>query len=125
MFMNCKSISLKEVEKQLVLPGLKSEKIKFKYSCKIISRNDFKILSVKIDKINAKFNNFTIIQLPNGTLKNSEENLQKGEYYIEMNVPKNEIIKTSIDVFTKEVLLGNKLLNLKGKTLLINDLYRR
>lgn len=125
MFMNCKSISLKEIEKQLVLPGLISDKIKFKYSSIIISKNEFKILSVKIDKINTKINNFTIIQLPDGSLKKSGENLQLGEYYIEINVPKNEIKKTSVDVLTIEVLLGKKRLELKGKTLLINDLLGR
>lgn len=125
MFMNCKSISLKEIEKQLVLPGLISEKIKFKYSSKIISKNEFKILSVKIDKINTKINNFTIIQLPNGTLKKTGENLQPGEYYIKMNVPENDIKKSSVDVLTIEVLLGKKQLELKGKTVLIDDLLRK
>lgn len=122
MFMNCKSINVKEIEKQLVLPGLSSGKIKFKYSSRITSTKDFKILSVKIDKINTKFNNFTIIQLPKGTLKKSGENLLPGEYYIELNVPKNEIKKESIEVVTIEILLGNKRFYLKGRTLLIDDL---
>ncbi|MGK0412978.1 MAG: hypothetical protein ACJA1B_001180 [Polaribacter sp.] len=124
-FMNCKSIDVKEIEKQLVMPGYSSEKIKLKYSCKIISKNDFKIISVKIDKINKEFKDFRIIQLPDGRMKNSGDTLKPGEYYIELNISKNQIQKTSIDVFMIDVLLGDKRLELKGKTLLINDSLRR
>lgn len=107
------------------MPGYPSEKIKLKYSCKIISKNDFKIISIKIDKINKEFKDFRIIQLPDGRMKNSGDNLKAGEYYIELNISKNKIQKTSIDVFMIDVLLGDKRLKLKGKTLLITDLLRR
>jgi hypothetical protein len=123
--MNCKSIELKDVKKQLVLPGYIAEKAKFKYSSKIISKRDFKILSVKIDKIKTSFNNFIIIQLPKGTIKKAADILKLGEYYIELNIPINEIEKESIEVITIEILLGNKRLEIEGKTLLINDLLSR
>jgi hypothetical protein len=125
LFMNCKSIELKDVKKQLVLPGYITEKAKFKYSSKIISKRDFKILSVKIDKIKTSFNNFIIIQLPKGTIKKAANILKLGEYYIELNIPINEIEKESIEVITIEILLGNKRLEIEGKTLLINDLLSR
>jgi hypothetical protein len=125
LFMNCKSIELKDVKKQLVLPGYITEKAKFKYSSKIISKRDFKILSVKIDKIKTSFNNFIIIQLPKGTIKKAADILKLGEYYIELNIPINEIEKESIEVITIEILLGNKRLEIEGKTLLINDLLSR
>jgi hypothetical protein len=123
--MNCKSIELKDVKKQLVLPGYITEKAKFKYSSKIISKRDFKILSVKIDKIKTSFNNFIIIQLPKGTIKKAANILKLGEYYIELNIPINDIEKESIEVITIEILLGNKRLEIEGKTLLINDLLSR
>jgi hypothetical protein len=125
LFMNCKSIELKDVKKQLVLPGYITEKAKFKYSSKIISKRDFKILSVKIDKIKTSFNNFIIIQLPKGTIKKAANILKLGEYYIELNIPINDIEKESIEVITIEILLGNKRLEIEGKTLLINDLLSR
>lgn len=124
-FINCKSIDVKDFEKQLIMPGYSSEKIKLKYSCKIISKKDFKIISVNIDKINTEFKDFIIIQLPKGQMKNSGDTLKAGEYYIALNIPKNQIQKTSIDVFIIDVLLGDKRIELKGETLLINDLLRR
>lgn len=123
--MNCKSIELKDVKKQLVLPGYITEKAKFKYSSKIISKRDFKILSVKIDKIQTNFNNFTIIQLPKGTIKKSADILKPGEYYLFFNISENQIEKASIDILSVEVLVGNKRKKIEGNTLLNNDLLSR
>lgn len=119
----CKSIDVQKVKKQLFLPGYNHSKPKINYSTTIISRTEFKIVSLKIDKIDQEFTVFSIIELPSGKLKKVNQKLLAGSYYIELSIPENLVSKESIDLLTISVKINNKLLDFKKETFLAENLF--
>jgi hypothetical protein len=121
----CKSIDIKDVKKQLVLPGYNLGKTKLKYSTTITSKEDFKIMSLKIDKIDKEFKSFSIIELPTGKLKNVDQKLVAGSYFIELSISENLVSKESVDIVTLTISINNKLLAIKSKTFLDKNVLGR
>jgi hypothetical protein len=121
-FFGCKSLTLSTVKKQLVMPGYRLGKPMIDYSTTIISKKDFKIISLKIDKLDQKFDNFSIIELPRGKLRYTNQILKPGSYYIKLSIPEKLVSKESVDNLTIEVSLKNKVLKLKSKSFLSENL---
>ncbi|WP_233860927.1 hypothetical protein [Tenacibaculum piscium] len=124
LFFACKSVSISEIKKQYVRAGSKFDTSKMKYSAIIESPIDsFKILSVEIaDK---KFKNITIIEIPNGKIKNQKETLFPGKYYIDIKVEEALFSKESIETLKLNILVKEKLQTLKGKSVIQKDLLRK
>ena len=121
-FFGCKSVTLSSVKKQLVMPGYRLGKPIIDYSTTIISKKDFTIISLKIDKLDQNFDSFLIIELPSGKLKYTNQNLKPGSYYIKLSIPEKLVSKESVDNLTIEVSLKNKVLKLKSKSFLVENL---
>jgi hypothetical protein len=121
-FLGCKSITLNTVKKQLVMPGYRLGKPMIDYSTTIISKKNFKIISLKIDKLDKKFDSFLIIELTSGIIKYTNQNLKPGSYYIKLSIPEKLISKESVDNLTIEVSLKNKVLKLKSESFLSENL---
>lgn len=118
----CKSIEFNEVKKRLVLPSSKQGKIKINYSTKLISKKEFKILSLKIDKIDKEFKSFSIIELPSGKIKKYNELLKPGSYFLEMSVSESLVSRKSIDILTIKFAVNNKITEFEIETHLETDL---
>tara|TARA_B110000902_G_scaffold219788_1_gene254358 strand:+ start:657 stop:1079 length:423 start_codon:yes stop_codon:yes gene_type:complete len=121
-FLGCKSITLNTVKKQLVMPGYRLGKPMIDYSTTIISKKKFKIISLKIDRLDKKFDSFLIIELTSGIIKYTNQNLKPGSYYIKLSIPEKLVSKESVDNLTIEVSLKNKVLKLKSESFLSENL---
>ena len=122
LFLGCKSIKINEFKKQLVTPGFRGGVTKIKYSTTLISSKEFKLESVKIEKLDHEISNVSIIQIPNGTLIDSNKNIKPGNYFIEFSVLENVIAKESVDTLIISILIDNKKIEFMKNTILVKDL---
>ena len=122
IFSGCKSIEINDVKKQLVLTGHQLGTTKINYTSIITSKKEFTILSLKIDTIDKEFKSFSVIELPSGKLKNLNQKLLPGKYFIELSIPESLVSKESIDRLTFFISIKNKRIELRGETFLDKNL---
>lgn len=94
---SCKSINVDVINKQIVTPGIPSGVTKIKYDTKLTIQQNTRLESIKIKNRKESELNFSIIDLKNGRLLNSNEELVKGTYYIEMYIPYKKSLEKSVE----------------------------
>ncbi|MCG8893450.1 hypothetical protein G1K97_05415 [Tenacibaculum finnmarkense] len=124
LLFSCKSVFISDIKKQYISAGSRFDTSKMKYSVIIESSKEaFKVVSIEIS--DKKYQNLTIIEIPNGKLKNQQEILSAGTYHVSINVGEAIFPRESIENLKLNVLVKNKPLILEGKVTVEKKRLRR